>query len=241
MDFLLSKGGDIFTHRLYLNNGQARFTDVSYLVPFTLPDIPAARPGRFDADSDADIIIVWQNQYCFFENFNNFENSIATISPSGEILVPDTSSFSLTLNANTGNNLTYKWLHNQQEIAGATTSSYTAHQAGDYRVIVQHDVYPADTSLICHIGQDPLAIGENSLQNLQISPNPSNGIFRISGIIDQGHDYMIEMFDNNGNCRLISQCKSYATELDASGLPCGLYLIRISNTHQSRCLKIIIL
>lgn len=240
MDFLLSKGGDIFTHRLFLNSGQAKFVDATYLIPFTLPDIPAARPGKFDSDNDADIIIIWQNIYCFFENFKDFKNSIATINPSGVVLVPDTSSFALQLNANTGTNLTYRWLHNGQEINGATGTSYTASLAGEYRVIVKHDFYPADTSIACIIGQqEPSGISSCVIEKISVIPNPSTGIFKLTGLPAGTEKFSIAVTNITGNTLLSKEVSTPEPFIDITVLPQGIYFIAIRSHNLAKTLRII--
>jgi large repetitive protein len=53
---------------------------------------------------------------------------------------------SVSLSANTGTGLTYKWLKDLVEISGATSPGYTATQAGSYRVIVTNATPCSDTS-----------------------------------------------------------------------------------------------
>ena len=58
----------------------------------------------------------------------------ATIAPSGTISVCQGATS--TLSANTGTSLTYQWKLNGANIAGATSSTYSASQAGNYTVVV---------------------------------------------------------------------------------------------------------
>ncbi|MBI5646950.1 MAG: hypothetical protein HY962_08445 [Ignavibacteriae bacterium] len=53
---------------------------------------------------------------------------------------------SVLLQANTGSNYTYMWQRNGTTIPGANSSSYTATQAGNYRVIVTNTTSCSDTS-----------------------------------------------------------------------------------------------
>ena len=55
---------------------------------------------------------------------------------------------SVVLNANTGTGLSYTWLKDGSAIPGATSSSYTATQAGSYRVIVTNAAPCSDTSTV---------------------------------------------------------------------------------------------
>jgi uncharacterized protein (TIGR02145 family) len=53
---------------------------------------------------------------------------------------------SVVLNANTGTGLTYQWLNNGNNIAGATNASYTATTAGAYSVVVNNSPTCSATS-----------------------------------------------------------------------------------------------
>ncbi|MFN4766198.1 MAG: beta strand repeat-containing protein, partial [Bacteroidota bacterium] len=55
---------------------------------------------------------------------------------------------SVTLNANTGSGLTYQWLNNGNNIAGATNASYTATTAGTYSVVVNNSPTCSATSAV---------------------------------------------------------------------------------------------
>jgi hypothetical protein len=65
----------------------------------------------------------------------------------------------VTLNANTGTGLTYQWQLNNNNITGATSSSYTAGIAGDYAVVVT-DSCGSNTSntITVTVGSAPNAI-----------------------------------------------------------------------------------
>ncbi len=81
-------------------------------------------------------------------------SSVAVVSigsgPGASLTPPGPISFcpggSAVLTANTGSGLTYSWLRNGTPISGASGSSYTATQAGSYRVIVTNSYGCPDTS-----------------------------------------------------------------------------------------------
>ena len=58
----------------------------------------------------------------------------ATLTPAGSTTI--CKGGSVTLNANTGQNLTYQWKRDGQNLDGATSASYTATQSGNYSVTV---------------------------------------------------------------------------------------------------------
>jgi hypothetical protein len=78
---------------------------------------------------------------------------------------------SVVLNANTGSGLTYQWLNNGNNIAGATSASYTATTAGAYSVVVNNSATCSATSTVTNV----------------IVNNPS--IAAISASVCQGQTY----------------------------------------------------
>ena len=77
----------------------------------------------------------------------------ATITPAGATTICDGSS--VVLDANTGTGLTYSWLRNGAVVAGQTAASFTATQAGAYRVIVTNASSCFDTSAAVTITVNP--------------------------------------------------------------------------------------
>ncbi|KAK6023813.1 PKD domain protein [Ostertagia ostertagi] len=69
----------------------------------------------------------------------------ASVTPSGTASVCTGST--VTLNANTGTGLTYRWQRNSADIAGANTATYTASISGTYRVLVSNGTCE-DTSAV---------------------------------------------------------------------------------------------
>ena len=77
----------------------------------------------------------------------------ATITPASSTTICDGGS--VVLNANTGTGLTYAWLRNGAVVAGQTTASLTATQAGAYRVIVTNASSCFDTSVSTTVTVNP--------------------------------------------------------------------------------------
>jgi subtilisin-like proprotein convertase family protein/endonuclease/exonuclease/phosphatase family metal-dependent hydrolase len=64
-----------------------------------------------------------------------YQNTTATISPSGPVNICSGNNTLLT--ANTGSNVTYQWQKNSVNISGATSQNYSATQSGNYTVTMQ--------------------------------------------------------------------------------------------------------
>jgi hypothetical protein len=77
----------------------------------------------------------------------------ATITPASSTTICDGGS--VVLNANTGTGLTYAWLRDGAVVAGQTTASLTATQAGAYRVIVTNASSCFDTSASTTVTVNP--------------------------------------------------------------------------------------
>ncbi|MDX9758330.1 MAG: hypothetical protein RBU27_04135, partial [Bacteroidota bacterium] len=105
------------------------------------PDYVATQPGSYR-------VIVTNSDQCT-------DTSVATVltilpSPVASITPGGPTSFcdgeSVVLVANTGMDLSYRWLKDGIEIMGATSSSYTATEPGRYRVLVSNTSPCTDTS-----------------------------------------------------------------------------------------------
>lgn len=82
------------------------------------------------------------------------------------------------------------------------------------------------------------SVEDNFFENLKISPNPIETIFKINGFKNDFKDYKIELFNVLG--QNIYQQKEISTNaIDISHLKNGLYLFRISKENQQKTIKII--
>lgn len=75
--------------------------------------------------------------------------------------------------------------------------------------------------------------------DLEISPNPGNGIFRISTKTQTLQNYHIEILDSNGRRLLEQQNQLEEFVLDISQFPQGSYFLKISNGREFGSFKII--
>lgn len=84
------------------------------------------------------------------------ENPEASIDPAGTIELCEGES--ATINANSGNNLTYQWEMNGEPIDGATNQSYSTGDAGNYSVVVTSDAGCSSVSAEVTVSVNPLPV-----------------------------------------------------------------------------------
>ena len=157
----------------------------------------------------------------------------ATITPGAPTTFCD--GLSVLLYANSGNNLTYQWKKNGNNIAGETSSVYTANTSGNYTVIVTNIYGCSKTSAATAVTVNPLPTvsfsGLAANYNLNASPatltgSPAGGTFSGPGISGNtftpssagvGGPYTITYtyFDGNGCSNSQSQQTSVTCALPA--------------------------
>lgn len=82
-----------------------------------------------------------------------------------------------------------------------------------------------------------LSINENTLKDIKIYPNPSNGIINIQS--NQVDNYTIEVYDLVGNL-IFKTTKQGNSTLDLSGFVNGVYVVKISTKEDSVSKRIVI-
>lgn len=148
---------------------------------------------------------------------------------------------SLTINANTGDGLSYQWKKGNITIAGATASTFYAKTSGQFKV----DVTNANgckktsntisvTAVTCKLN----GIVEEGI-NVDVVPNPftSNTMFYMSGINEQAQ---MVVFDVAGQMvyNTIIEAGTENFNFDAA-ISAGVYTVVISNASASKSLKLI--
>ncbi len=98
---------------------------------------------------------------------------VATLSPSGSVVIP--SGGSITLNASIGSGYTYNWYRNDTLIIGANSSSYNATIAGSYYVEVYNGCYALSSNTILTDGATTSGLNNIAISEFKIYPNPSSG------------------------------------------------------------------
>ena len=145
---------------------------------------------------------------CFI---NNEPPAIPTITANGNVLSSSPAN-------------EYQWYMNGQKIAGATSQTYTATQAGNYLVRITDAngcVYQYSSAYV----QFPLGmIDVNFNDKLNVYPNPTAGIVHIKEASLFGKQYSIQVINNLGT---LVKTFYNAETIDISSLANGNYFIRL--------------
>jgi hypothetical protein len=119
----------------------------------------------------------------------------------------------------------YQWIKNGTSITGATNNTYTVTSAGTYKVAVVTPGGCMDTSLV-YVSN--LSVGSvSSANDIQIYPNPSNGIVNIMSPV------AVNIVLNGIDGRMIEKA-SNVKQLDLSHLPNGVYLLSVFDENGVR-------
>ena len=137
----------------------------------------------------------------------------------------------LTYDGDAGIN--YQWYLNNEMIDGATSATYEVLEDGNYAIEVTNEfgcIDMSDEDFIVYSG-----IEESYLWNIQVYPNPNDGLLHIS--MEQQGRFNLQIIDNSG--KLVHQEAFQTTKLDVntSKLARGLYTLRICHEDGSVCLN----
>jgi len=117
----------------------------------------------------------------------------------------------------------YQWLRNGIVIPGATSSSYTEHAAGNYRLVV-NDGDCNDTSAVYVIhatgGGGGTAVTTVNNGDISYYPNPAQSILHIQSPFEIGANILCP----DGRIVIHAAGKS---DIDVSGLAAGVYIIQV--------------
>ena len=141
-----------------------------------------------------------------------------TIIPVGDITVVVNNNKLETVESFT----TYKWMRNGQLISGATDSTYTYTQNGDYQVIVTNANGCSDTSDIYVVNTVSLKEHAQLASQIRVFPNPTSDIVNVQSPVPVN----VTITDSKG--RTINQIKN-ASRISMKELSGGLYLLRITD------------
>ncbi len=119
---------------------------------------------------------------------------------------------------------TYQWLRNGQPIAGATDSTYTYGQNGDYQVVVTNANGCSDTSDIFPVTHLSINDKVSVANQIIIFPNPTKDRLTIQSPIAVN----IAIMDIQG--RIIRQ-EQQVRHCSLKDLPAGLYLLRLTDRN----------
>lgn len=146
-------------------------------------------------------------------------NSIVITIPSAPTITQ--SGTTLTSSSSTGN----QWYLNGIAILGATNSTYTVTQNGNYSVMVTSSGITSASSNLITITSFATGIVQNNLNdNLSIYPNPSKGVFTLQS---STKILSIEVTSSDGANILSQQINADKTTIDLSKERNGIYFINV--------------
>jgi hypothetical protein len=148
----------------------------------------------------------------------------------------------LTSNLNYGN----QWFLNGEEIIDAVNQKHIIEEDGNYHVEVTNPLNCSNVSQSIFVlvnGLEESYIGDNANEIIIIYPNPNNGNFIIELTkVENGTEYNFELVDITGRVRNSGIILSFekSKEVTNSGLPNGIYFVRIYSNDKYFTKKIII-
>jgi len=154
----------------------------------------------------------------------------------------------ITLNGNvftsssaTGN----QWFRNGAQIVGATSSTYTATQTGDYRVTVTDGSGCSLTSNQINFTATSVPNVDPALIGMVVSPNPSrNGQFNLKLEVETRSDLQISIINTSGQRVYQYNAKNFIgrfSELITPGhLAAGIYYVQVQHDKKMYIQKLVV-
>ncbi len=134
-----------------------------------------------------------------------------------------------TLIAVSGNAVSYQWLFNGNEINGATNSSYTATESGNYSV----EITDANGCIAASSPLNVTIIGIGTLSennySLKLVPNPATSTVTISTSLPSA--YTIKMIDVYGQIIYNTPTEGSSHAIAIEMLSSGIYFIQVESTE----------
>lgn len=165
----------------------------------------------------------------------------AVITPSG----PTTfcSGDSVILQGSTGNFYTYYWKQNNSVIANALSSSYTAKQAGVYKVGIYNkygclkESSGLTVTVPCREGG---GLTTDLAEDVMVSPNPSSGIFHLNwkGAV-QDLNIQLMCYDMQGRIIELEKAATDQLQFQLLNATPGIYFLQINFNSKTMIRKII--
>lgn len=143
---------------------------------------------------------------------------------------------SVILQASTGSGYQYKWFRNNIEITGEISSTYTATEPGNYKVLVVSSHDCTKYSAITHVSSSCRS-SEFSDGDVQIIPNPVSDNCYINFDTDELKEIII--LNSIGEIVFDSFLYSDQLFLDMSNYSAGIYFLKIEIHNQTIMKKII--
>ncbi len=117
---------------------------------------------------------------------------------------------------------TYQWLLNGEPIAGATGSTYTVTENGNYTVVVTDDNGCTDTSNVYVVDNVNINDIQSIGKHIKVYPNPAEDILFINSPI------AVQVLLTSVEGRVVSRADQ-ATQLSLKDLAPGIYLLHITD------------
>lgn len=168
----------------------------------------------------------WQNTSgLYVSNFQSISNCDSTMTTDLTVITPNvgTSNVGMTIMA-AASDATYQWLDcedNFAVISGEINQSFTATEDGFYAVAVTENGC-TDTSECVPLGTANI----QSIVNKEITlyPNPSDGVFTISGLTQK---VKLRVFNSTGQLILSREVNTVNVQLDLTNETRGIYFIEL--------------
>jgi hypothetical protein len=151
---------------------------------------------------------------------------------------------SVVLQANVVASSSYGWIKGVNFINGASSSSYSAKQAGSYKVQITNQFGCSKQSnsiavtVPCKEGDGFMS---NGITNVNVYPNPSNGnVFVEIENTNENIEFSLELFDAQGNLIEAEIQSDQNNLLKLSNLSSGIYLLKLVSSEETILKKIIV-
>jgi len=131
----------------------------------------------------------------------------------------------------------YQWIDcsTNSAIAGATNQTYTVTQTGQYSVVVTNASGCSDTSACITISA--ASIDELSKLNIQVSPNPSNGIFNLT--LNTSVEGVIWVTDAMGRFVETQSLNGTSSVIDLTNTVTGIYYLSVKVNGLDKVIRVI--
>ncbi|MFN0274226.1 MAG: T9SS type A sorting domain-containing protein [Chitinophagales bacterium] len=160
------------------------------------------------------------------------------ITAAGDLDICETGSVTLN-NASSGAGYAFQWLLNDVVISGAVGASFVASDTGFYSLVITTTAGCSDTSSSLHVINSCNTLTDKDFSSeVNIYPNPSNGLFSVSINYNTGEILFIAVVNTGGETVYETEIPSTGNRiLNLSLLPAGAYTIRITGkqftTHKN--------
>lgn len=148
---------------------------------------------------------------------------------------------SVVLNAVAGGGQSYQWYKGNAIIAGATTTSYTATTAGNYKCKVTKNATGCSKFSNVIIVTVPCRSEELSENEMTVSPNPTSGLITIIFTNHFAKDETIRLLDITGQLIFTKIIKAGESQtiIDLSAQAAGMYVLQFERETGIQTKKIV--